>query len=25
VLLGIVALIGAGFFEVRNHGRLRTS
>jgi hypothetical protein len=24
-LLGIVALIGAGFFEVRNHGRLRTS
>lgn len=25
VLLGIVALIGAGFFEVRHHGRLRTS
>ena len=25
VLLGIVALIGAGFFEVRHHGRLGTS
>jgi len=25
VLLGAVALIGAGFFEVRHHGRLRTS
>ena len=24
-LLGIVALIGVGFFEVRHHGRLRTS
>ena len=24
-LLGIVALIGAGFFQVRHHGRLRTS
>ncbi|HSC50754.1 MAG TPA: hypothetical protein VLD16_10875 [Gaiellaceae bacterium] len=25
VLLGVVALIGAGFFEVRQHGRLGTS
>jgi hypothetical protein len=25
VLLGVVALIGVGFFEVRQHGRLRTS
>jgi hypothetical protein len=25
VLLGVVALIGAGFFEVRHHGRLGTS